>query len=337
MKQILNKNLIAIAIVIAGIIIGGAYFFTNQETIQGLSAQEAADKAINFINQSIEENVTASLLDVTDEGVVYRIHLKIAETEYNSYITKDGTLLFPNAFNLEEQAEESSQSASQDIATTDRPDVKLFVMSYCPYGLQAQKMFLPVYNLLKNRAEMEIYFVDFIMHGKKEIDENLRQYCIQEEQQDKYYDYLSCFVRKGDFNGCLLETGIDKEILEACVLEADDEYDITAQYNDKNTWLEGSYPMFDIHRDLNEKYGVRGSPAVVINDTVIVSNQTYCPQGEIKCSVIPDFTRSPEKFKELICQAFNSEISECSQALSEDAFSPGFGMELSPSSGGSCE
>ncbi|MBA7612693.1 hypothetical protein ES703_19930 [subsurface metagenome] len=114
MKQNLNKNLIALAIVIAGLIIGGAYFFTNQGTIQGLSAQEAADKAINFINQSIEEDVTASLLDVVDEGVVYRIHLKIAETEYNSYITKDGKLLFPNAFNLEEQAEEQPEETSQE-------------------------------------------------------------------------------------------------------------------------------------------------------------------------------------------------------------------------------
>lgn len=56
-------------------------------------------------------------------------------------------------------------------------------MSYCPYGLQAEKMFLPVYDLLKNKAEMGIYFVNYIMHDKKEIDENLREYCIQKEQE----------------------------------------------------------------------------------------------------------------------------------------------------------
>ncbi len=114
MVENLNKNLIVLAIIIVGLIIGGVYFFTNQETIQGLSAQEAADKAMNFINQSIEENVTASLLDVTEEAGLYKIHLKIKETEYNSYITKDGKFLFPNAFNLEEQTEEQSEETSQE-------------------------------------------------------------------------------------------------------------------------------------------------------------------------------------------------------------------------------
>jgi hypothetical protein len=32
------------------------------------------------------------------------------------------------------------------------------------------------------------------MHDKKEIDENNKQYCIQKEQNDKYSDYLKCFL-----------------------------------------------------------------------------------------------------------------------------------------------
>ena len=115
----LNKNLIPLAIVIAGVIIGGIYFYINQKTTQNLSAQEAANKAIAFINQTIEENVTASLMDVVDEGMVYKIHLKIAETEYNSYITKDGKLLFPNGFNLEGQEQEPVEEESQETASLE--------------------------------------------------------------------------------------------------------------------------------------------------------------------------------------------------------------------------
>ena len=120
MIQYLNKNQIALAIVAAGIIIGGVYFYINQETVQGLSAQEAADKAIAFINQTVEENVTASLLDVSEEAGLYKVHLKIGGTEYNSYITKDGKFLFPNAFNLEEQIEEVSEiSQEEKVASED--------------------------------------------------------------------------------------------------------------------------------------------------------------------------------------------------------------------------
>jgi len=153
MLQDLNKNLIPLAIVIAGLLIGGAYFFTNQETIQSLSLQEAADKAINFINQSIEEDVTASLLDVTEEDGLYKVHLKIGTVEYNSYITKDGKLLFPNAFNLEEQTEEGPEETSQGESQEQPASLedfakclaekgaKLYGSSGCGYCQQQKEMF----------------------------------------------------------------------------------------------------------------------------------------------------------------------------------------------------
>ncbi|GAH99530.1 unnamed protein product [marine sediment metagenome] len=181
------KNLIPISIVIAGLLIAGAFIYTNQgkeiTSGEGLSSQEIAEKAINYINENIlAEGSTASLLDVTEEGDIYKIQLKVGEREYESYATKDGKLLFPEGYNLESSpasAQEEGSEATGEISKQDTPDVKVFVMSYCPYGLQAQKMFLPVYDLLKDEAEMGIYFVNYIMHEKKEIDENLRQYCIQ--------------------------------------------------------------------------------------------------------------------------------------------------------------
>jgi hypothetical protein len=180
-------------------------------------------------------------------------------------------------------------------------------------------MFLPVYELLKNKAEMGVYFVDYIMHEKQEIDENLRQYCIQKEEKEKYGDYLSCFVKDGDFEKCLSETNIDREKMGNCISETDKEFNVIALYNDKNAWLNGQFPKFNVHNDLNEQYGVGGSPTIVINDTVV--------------DVSP---RSPEKFKEIICQAFNSPPEECSQTLSSDSPTSGFGIgtESSGSSGG---
>jgi len=47
--------------------------------------------------------------------------------------------------------------------------------------------------------------------------------------------------------------------------------------------------------------------------------------------------RSPEKFKEVICQAFNSLPEECSQMLSNDVASTGIGGGTGSSSGGSCD
>ena len=102
----LNKKLIPVAVIAVGVLAVGAFFYINQRGGNALSAQTAAEKAMVFINQSIKkQNVTASLVDVVEESGVYKIHLKIAETEYDSYITKDGKFLFASGFNLEEQGQ----------------------------------------------------------------------------------------------------------------------------------------------------------------------------------------------------------------------------------------
>ena len=232
--------------------------------------------------------------------------------------------------------EENSIANSVEVPKSDNPDVKLFVMSYCPYGLQAQKMFLPVYDLLKGKAEMGVYFVNYIMHEKKEIDENLNQYCIQKEQKEKYSNYLNCFVLSGNSETCLSQAGVDKTKLSDCVVQTDEEYNIYSLYNDKSTWLNGNFPKFNVNLDLNEKYGVQGSPTIVINETVIVTDASQCPGGEIKCVVISNFVRSPESFKNIVCQAFNLVPEECSQTLSNDAASTGIGGGTTASSGGGC-
>ena len=83
--------------------------------------------------------------------------------------------------------------------------------------------------------------------------------------------------------------------------------------------MNGQFPKFDIHATLNEQYGIRGSPTVVINGSIV--------------QISP---RSPEQFKQVVCQAFNASPEECEQALSGTAFSPGFGLEEGSGSGGDC-
>ena len=323
MSEKFKKILIPVSIIVAGLFIAGAFIYINQNQGTILSSKEVGDKVIDFINKNIPSaGNAASLISIVEEGSVYKIRLKVGESEYDSYVTKDGKLLFPEGYNLEPQTEEETTNTGNtalEVEKRDRPDVKLFVMTYCPYGLQAQKMFLPVYDLLKDKADMGIYFVDYIMHEKIEIDENLRQYCIQKEEKEKYSNYLSCFVASGDFEKCFIEAGINQGQIENCIFETDREFQITTLYNNKETWLNGQFPKFDVNTDLNERYGVQGSPTIVINDKLV--------------DVSP---RSPENFKNIICQAFNSAPDECSQILSNEAASMGIGGGTSNSSGGGC-
>jgi hypothetical protein len=311
------KNILPIAIIIAAVIIGGAIYITQKEGSEVSPSQEVADNTISYINANmLPEGMSASLMDITRSNGLYKLRFTVGEEEIETYVSLDGKLFFPQVIPMGvAEEEEIVGEAKRDI-----PDVKLFVMSYCPYGLQTQKALLPAYNLLKDKASIGVYFVNYIMHEKIEIDENLNQYCIQKEQIDKFSSYLSCFLEAGDSSGCLASTGIDTNMLSACISAADAEFKITELYNDKSTWLNGRFPKFDVHASLNEQYGVGGSPTVVINDRVVSLS-----------------SRSPEAFKQAICEGFNTPPDECSEVLSTEVASPGLGGGTGGSDSGSCE
>jgi len=110
MVEKLGKNLIAVAIVIAGLIIAGAFLYVNQgkgEKIAGLlTAQQAGEKVINFINQYlVEPGMTVSLVAVAEERGLYKIHFEAEGQEYDSYVTRDGKLLFFQGIDLEKSIE----------------------------------------------------------------------------------------------------------------------------------------------------------------------------------------------------------------------------------------
>jgi len=101
----MSRKIIVILIFVAGLAIGAGGFnlWQSQNKQDGLSFDEAGQRAISFINKAVEQdNVTASLLNTTEESGVYMVHLKIADKEYDSFISKDGKYLFSSAFNLEE-------------------------------------------------------------------------------------------------------------------------------------------------------------------------------------------------------------------------------------------
>lgn len=212
---------------------------------------------------------------------------------------------------VENNGADTLATVPPSITKSDKPEVELFVMSYCPYGLQMEKAYLPAWELLKDEANISLKFVSYIMHGKKEIDENTRQYCIGQESEDKLIDYLKCFVAEDNYTKCLKEVNLTDSKLASCVNSTDGKYKITAQYNDNSTWLSGRYPIYGVHGDLNERYGVQGSPTVVINGNQVNVNRT------------------PEAVKQAICAAFNNPPEECKKVLSNSSYSAGFGLTAS--------
>jgi protein-disulfide isomerase len=278
------------------------------KTISGTKAGE------NILNFATSQGLTAEVVNVTAEGSFYKVILAIDGNDIPVYVTKDGkyftSSLIPLTTTKASTSTTDTTTQAQEIPKLNKPVVELFVMSYCPYGTQAEKGILPVVELLGSKIDFKIRFVYYAMHPTLgEVEENLRQYCIQKEQSTKFNDYLSCFLDAGNSTSCLTTVKIDKTKLNSCTTAADKQFQISDNKNDKSKWLSGNYPLFNIDKTLNEQYNVAGSPTLVIN------------------GVQANSARDPASYLDIICQSFTdgSVPTECGQTLSTTAYSAGFG------------
>lgn len=191
---------------------------------------------------------------------------------------------------------------------SDKPKIDLFIMTYCPYGLQAQKGFLPMLRDFSKVADVNIKFVGYIMHGQKEADENVVQYCIQKEQKDKYVAYLECFLKaEWKWAECQKTAKLDTAKLNVCITKAKTDFKVQEEID--NAQKAGKqYPAFNINWEEAKAFWVQGSPTLVINWTIV------------------EAWRSPKDYKDAICNAFNNQPAECKKEYDSKAFDPMFGF-----------
>jgi len=305
-KKTLVLSISLIVVFVVGFFVGDA--------LSGNFLKVSEAEAVQSIQSFLSSNSPGTRFTANEkviENGMYKISGTIGDGTGSEpitvYVSLDGQFLFPQAISLDEQAAAPAQPSQpqQTITKSDKPVVELFVMSHCPYGTQAEKGIIPVAELLGDKIDFSIKFVDYAMHGEIELDEQLLQVCIAEEQSDKYFDYLSCFLEDGDTERCLEEVDIDS--LEDCIERVDEEFKIKELFADQSTWSGGRYPQFNVHKAENDKYGVGGSPTLIINGQQVSSG------------------RDSESYLATICSAFNSPVEECGESLSGVTPSAGFG------------
>lgn len=289
---------------------------------QGLEAVKAK------VKEYIEANLlsagqTIEVEEAVKEGDMYRVKLRMSNgQEIVSYVNNDLTKFFPQVMDMiAEKVEAPAPSASGNgvAGKTEVPDIELFVMSHCPYGIQMEKGLLPVLGLLGDKVGFTLEFVDYAMHGQKEIEEQMWQHCIQREGRSQLEGYLQCFVKNGDREGCLEEVGLSAAAILPCVSGVDEDYSIMEKYNDQSTWKSGRFPIFPVYSEQVEKYGVSGSPTLIVNGERI---QT---------------ARDSASLLKAVCSAFENPPAQCSQELSSQAPAAGFGMDyVDTDMGGGC-
>ena len=300
------KNIIFVAAFLA--LIGGSYAYSYYQKNTGQKNIEAIkQKTEKFIKENlVQPGTDITITEFVKENNLYKLTASVGKQTIISYVTEDGKNFFPQVIDMDKKNDAATTggtaAAAEASVKKDVPEVELFVMSYCPYGIQAEKGILPVVERLGSKINFKVKFVDYTLHGKKEFDENLNQYCIEKEEPNKYNDYLTCFTQEGDSAKCATSTKISKAKITSCIAATDKQFKLTENFS-----ASAQTSPFSIDKDLNVKYGVKGSPTLVVNGQALEAG------------------RDSSSLLKTICSGFANQPEECKAGLPSDTPTPGFG------------
>jgi hypothetical protein len=312
---------ILLTLFIAVLAVSGCSLSGNKQA-KTLNPEEAKARAESFINDYLMDSGTASITSIENHGDLYRIMVNIGGGEdIESFISKDGESFYPQVLRLadfESENEAPVAPMAVDVPKSEKPVVELFVMSFCPYGLQMQKGMLPVVKTLGEMIDFQMKFCDYAMQGEREIKEQLNQYCVEKQGKSNLVVYLDCFLKSGESDACMTSSGVDKQALAACISATDQEFSIMANLEDRSTYR-GNYPSFNIHKADVDKYQVGGSPSLIINGAEVSS------------------ARDSASLLRTVCSAFIEAPEVCDAQLSSVTPSPGFGEGTGAPTEAGCE
>lgn len=289
----LTTTVLIIALII---VIIGRINFTGRFAGTILTEDEAAKKCMDYINANlVQPGTSADLISVEESNGVYKIITSYQSNKIPIYITKDGSMMFLQALDLTQNPQKGQPTtpAQKEIPKEDKPTVQLFVMSFCPYGIQAENAMKPVVDLLGSKAAIETHYIVSIngnmvssLHGDYEANEDMRQACIWEYYGQitfwKYVDYLNNNCNKNNIDTCWKDAannaGIDTTKIETC-------------------FTDEGLNLMKAEETLSTDNGVSGSPTLIINGMIY--------NGE----------RTSEAYKQAICSGFTTQPSECLQSL----------------------
>ena len=147
-----------------------------------------------------------------------------------------------------------------------KPQVELFVMSFCPFGVQAEEELLPfiekygdavnfnlrfIANLVEENGSDALKFTS--LHGEVEVIENLRQIAVSQLYPDRFFDYLLCRAKhlESAWTECAEKVGLD-------IGKVNQEME-----------SERTKELFAVDIQRSNALGIKSSPTLVIDGKVV--------------------------------------------------------------------
>jgi len=197
---------------------------------------------------------------------------------------------------------QTTPQATKAPVKSARPVADLYVMSFCPYGTQAETGMGPVADLLKSKADIRIRYITTIsgttpdsvnsLHGPSEAKEDLRQICINKYYPDQFWSYIKTF------NEQCYPSWRNATALESC---------------QENILATLSLDSAKIDTCTS---GAEGITLLKADETAATNNRATASPMLFINGVLYSGTRTPEAYKQAICNSFETVPAECSTVLS---------------------
>jgi predicted DsbA family dithiol-disulfide isomerase len=205
---------------------------------------------------------------------------------------------------VSEEARKAYYDAIGIVEGDNKPQIDFFVMSYCPYGNQAEEGVEPVYQLLKDKAIFNPRYVIYSnyqgggsnycidnsklcsMHGIQELNQNTRELCVNKYMGiAKWFEFAlamndKCTSQNADTCWEAVATDLKLDVAKIKTCEKDE-----------------AVALLTAEKALGDKLKVSGSP------TIFIDGDSYSGG------------RTPEALKTALCDKFDTKPSECSQTL----------------------
>ncbi len=243
-----------------------------------LTADEAAQIAVEYLNNNIlQPGITASFEAVEDVGSLYNVKLVIGGQPYDSYVTKDGGLLFPSAIDMTDTSvtppptptttlEYVEVSADDDTVKGD-PNAPVTIIEFsdyeCPFCTRFWSDTLPqITKEYIDTGKVKHVYRDFPLgfhtsaQKAAEASECAGDQDMYWEMHDKLYKNNNALA-VSDLKGYAAELGLDTDAFNTCL--------DSGKYED-----EVKSDMAD-----GEAAGVTGTPGFFINGKKLVGAQPF--------------------------------------------------------------
>ena len=196
-----------------------------------------------------------------------------------------------DAFEKAQKAAKEQSLKTLGVNYDNKPQIDFFVMSYCPYGNQAEEAIKPVYDELKGKVDFNPRYVIYkdyqgsspeycvegycSMHGIQELHQDMRELCVHKNDGDEAWFKFAitmnrdCTYQNADtcWEGVAKKLGMNVDKVKQC---------------EKNDGLN----LVKSESSLNSLLNVQGSPQIFVEGTEYQGSRSSAGYQKALCDQI---------------------------------------------------